>query len=1308
VQEQYYASQGRDVERRSTRKALIREFDRRTALRAAQRQAAVRKFLMGPVRQVYGNPSFAQAPLVQPTEFQKGAADLKTLGTSPFLGAYELGRGGYEAVTGQGTKRLQKLGKGVVEGVVHSSPGELAQGNLKKAYESAAEHPLIAALDYAGATAIAGRTVGAVGRTATKGKRFSTVRSPIALSNDAGAVKQGAYVERRASKDVTRSAIQKARDAKREPVRDADGKPVTVLQSGKRVPVLRSTAREQERWAKREGDFRAGRGNAKERLDRELAAREVKIKGVRGKKGRDLVAMVVEGTIPGLKHPDPKVLGEGGAFTRYLTDHAKRLDAEYAARMKSDPKGYRHSAEAQMNRDRAKVAREAATDHKVTRQARQIVAEGERIGRELNAQERRALKMGVLSDSQRARRSGLIPAAIEHLGARRFSEQEHAKLERTARVAEEKALDALHGVRRGKGEAPGAERREIGRLPSGERRRQLQREYDEARAHRIAVSGRDPAGVEAHEKARSTAETARSTERSARAKIARLEKSRQRLVGAQSSRRGRRQGEARKDALKSARGERPEGKATPEERAKLAEIDRAIKQARKEAGEAAQQARKAEHALKRTPLPKTRAGVRTSEGKGLSDADIERALRDRGRDPESVAYLPHVPPGNAAYHARAKPGDRPVIDKPGPEGTRTGEAYRKGATEASADLIQQQGVKLATQINKAEQLDALVQERGLVHPDFPDIEAKAARGDALTPREQRLLKRGGYFTGKEAEEYAKRVLEDEGTELVAMRAYADRLSETTKELIRGQEQNPAAMESLHRHLLNDRIIPTAELSKEGARNVVLVPAALVKRLEDHLAPAGEIEKFLQMVNRPFRFAVLAQPRWLTGNFVEPYLVRLPTVGSGAINVPGMLNDIRIAQKTLKRMERSGDPKTRAAAKEIRAQHLGGLLANRGLSNRRTFEDTKAYKSMVSKLPAVKHLYELAHKAGQVAFAPGRAYFWANRELIEKWAQKASLGRSIRRDAHEYFGSMRKAVRFGEEAAEEAARGLTNTPTQLRFLREQQILLGKYGDFSPRLRRAVQGPMPFLPWALNAARFVYWTMPAHHTALTALLVKTSEVFADEWEKEHADLPPSLQESSLAFDRRRDDGGFTPGIRYTPYGLTAPITQGNFEAVDQSLPAIAGPINALKGLDPFNRPLTAERTAENPEGKVRGWGKVGVAGNQLFEALTPYISQIRRLREGGSTGLSTSNVFDPDVKPNTDYMSGARRTYDPFRPTYVNPPGGKGGVQATKGPAPKLSRAERLLERRAARLESTGDRQQRVDDLLEKRARRLAGG
>jgi hypothetical protein len=202
-------------------------------------------------------------------------------------------------------------------------------------------------------------------------------------------------------------------------------------------------------------------------------------------------------------------------------------------------------------------------------------------------------------------------------------------------------------------------------------------------------------------------------------------------------------------------------------------------------------------------------------------------------------------------------------------------------------------------------------------------------------------------------------------------------------------------------------------------------------------------------------------------------------------------------------------------------------------------------------------------------------------------------------------------------------------------------------------------MPFLPWSLNAARFVYWTMPAHHTIVTSLLLKSQQVFAEEWAQEHADLPPSLQESTLQFDQRRDDGGFTPGIRYTPYGLTAPASEGNLEGLDQALPAFGGPINALaRGQDPFGNPLKTTPSADNPQGTVRGLlPKGAVAVNQLAEALIPYLSQARRLREHGETAFPTSNIFRPKTKPGTSHgMSALRRTYDPFRPTYVKAGGG----------------------------------------------------
>jgi hypothetical protein len=726
-----------------------------------------------------GGGSFASAQLFSPTEARRGAADLKTLGEGPFLGAYQLGRGTYEAATGQGTKRLQRLGKGVISGTLHSAPGELLTGHPGRALKVAQHHPLVSAIDTAALFSGVGKVAGAGARVGSGYRVGSTVRPPIALSEDAGAVKAGAYREREYSKGLDRQIPQRLADSKREPVRDANGKVVTVRQRGRDVPVLKPTQGAARRGNRREADARAGRANAVERHEREVQGRLAKIKGVRGQRGRDLVAMVYEGTVPSLRHVDADghVLTGHAAFARYLTDHADRLDREYKARI--DEKGFRHSGEAEYNRYRAKLARDAADDPRVLRQAEKIVAEGTRLGHEGRRLDTEAAKLGVVSDEARAKGAALIPGKIEHLGGRHFTVEEHARLEREALAAE-----TLLGVKRTGGSGPAAgtvrmyrgesdygatrnaksgtwftpdlnKARKYGgeisyvdvpeavaraselfgpkRLPDSKpvsrrehnlprewidrarplRKLELQREYEAARSHRIAVSGRDPKGVVAHETARETAEKLRAREKASRVKIARLERTRQRLLGTQASRRGR-------------RASAGEGRAaSAEERSKLAKIDREIKAARAEAADHGKAARKAEHELKRTPMPPARAAIRTAEGKQLPDAQAERFFRERGRDPESVGYLPHVPPRNRAFHQRFAPGTRPVADKPGPQGTRTGEAYRKGATESSADLIRQQHVKLRTQIVKAQQLDKLVRERGLRHPQYDAVERKA-------------------------------------------------------------------------------------------------------------------------------------------------------------------------------------------------------------------------------------------------------------------------------------------------------------------------------------------------------------------------------------------------------------------------------------------------------------------------------------------------------------------------------------------------------------------------------------------------------
>jgi hypothetical protein len=669
--------------------------------------------------------------------------------------------------------------------------------------------------------------------------------------------------------------------------------------------------------------------------------------------------------------------------------------------------------------------------------------------------------------------------------------------------------------------------------------------------------------------------------------------------------------------------------------------------------------------------------LRDANGRPLEPQQIEAFLRSRGRDPETVGFLPgEVKRGQ--FHQQFRPGQRGTLDS---GSRRTGAQHRKGATQASADVLRAQGVRQRTQIVKAQQIDRLVGEHGMRHP------------------------KGRYFTGKEAQEVIDRAAA-RGENLVAVRAFPAKLDEEAQRIIRDDLQGPGAAEGLAKRLLNSRVLSDAELAK-GAKNVVLMSKPLVDRLNRHLTPAGPTNRFFQVVNQAFRYAVLPQFRWLAGNFVEPYIVRLTASGSG-LNVFGLATDLRATQRILRQMERSGDPAMRQAAQELRGQQLGGMfLGRRGASNRRTLEDfpavdqtvRRAYGRMVAKMPAVRQAGDLSgfllRNGGKALLAPLQAFFLLNR-AIESGAQKAALGRMARREIQEFTGSWTQTVRLGDKAVREAARGLVNTPTQHRFMQAQHELLGKYEGYSPIVRGLIQGPAPFLPWALSAARFVLWTMPAHHTALTALLVRTNDVVAKDWQDIHRPAKGLKGGLQLAIPNGR--GGWVDIARYTPWGLTGPIAEGDLQgATDQFFPQVRGAVAAIEGKDPFGRDLQVSGGGEASTGQ-----RVGIAANQALEALVPYVSTVRRLQEHGETAYSNSTVVNPRTKPGTSHGMGAvERTFSPVRPTYL---GGAASV-ATDAPAVAPSRREVLLQRRARLLRGGASQGSRTEQLLRRRAQLL---
>jgi hypothetical protein len=614
--------------------------------------------------------------------------------------------------------------------------------------------------------------------------------------------------------------------------------------------------------------------------------------------------------------------------------------------------------------------------------------------------------------------------------------------------------------------------------------------------------------------------------------------------------------------------------------------------------------------------------LRTPKGDVLTNETIMRHAARSGRPGNTLAYVPHIIGAGrkSSFHVPFRPGSRPVFTGQ----TRTGALYRRGATAIGTELTHEELTKKGVTANNAQAIDKTISEAGLRRPD------------------------GQHFNAKEGMETANRLNADGTTQYIPMRAFGAKLDAETQQRIK-DSQSPAAMETAHQAMLNDRIVKAGD--KSNARNVVLMPKAQIDTLQSHLTPPGKAEKLAQMLNGPFRMAVLPQPRWLAGNFLEPWVVRLPLSGAG-VNIPGSAVDFAAASKIVKGMENSGDAKVARAGAEIRGVQLGGLMIGRkGASVRRTYEDfsgnyARAFKAAhdLRNLPPFKQM-------GDLVLAVPHAFFAFNKLLVETPVQKIAFGKSVREDIQQITGSWTKSMTLGKQALAEVQKGLVDTPTQHRFMEKQMELLGQYDAFNPTMRKLVQTAFPFLPWTLNSLRFVYWTLPAHHTVAFTALVKAAQSVQAEWEAEHQNVPPGTLSDALV----QKDKGLVDVGRYTPFGVSIPLAHGETEGLPGTfMPQLSGAQEALSGRDPFGRPLQVPKTASNPKGEATKAERLGIAANSTAESLLPLIAMVRRLQEGGGTAYANSTVLSPKVKPETSHGMGAiDRTLNPFRPTYVKP-------------------------------------------------------
>lgn len=275
---------------------------------------------------------------------------------------------------------------------------------------------------------------------------------------------------------------------------------------------------------------------------------------------------------------------------------------------------------------------------------------------------------------------------------------------------------------------------------------------------------------------------------------------------------------------------------------------------------------------------------------------------------------------------------------------------------------------------------------------------------------------------------------------------------------------------------------------------------------------------------------------------------------------------------------------------------------------------------------------------QATVKPSDAVFRFNK-AIEDAFQRGAAGKQSVQALRDFNGSWVQSIRSQGKAIEELLDTFERNPAKAyaylddaaRFTNET---LGKYNQFSPRMRLFIQGWAPFMAWYINSVRLFAYTLPVRSPLLTAMLAASTRA-VDEDLKAQAEKAPS---EALRSGIPLGEGRVLDVARITPLGIAAePASVLGKEFVPQLMNAR----DILIGQNPVNpkMPLTDENGREIDGQVVRYF----LAANAFMEGITPYVSLARRLMTPGRTQAINSTWPSGVVR----YLQGGRSKDEAFR-------------------------------------------------------------
>lgn len=521
-------------------------------------------------------------------------------------------------------------------------------------------------------------------------------------------------------------------------------------------------------------------------------------------------------------------------------------------------------------------------------------------------------------------------------------------------------------------------------------------------------------------------------------------------------------------------------------------------------------------------------------GNALTDAQIAAEMQRRGIEPPG--FLSHREATSGDFYKPSRGGGK--LDS----GTRTGASAASGAHVGGVEALVRQVARSTNLLHRAKTWNRAVTEFG--------IEVK------------------GIDTAKEAQAVIaapERYGLPHDTELVAVPRYPFGAKKAEREGAIA-EQDPRVLEALEHSdptqagdvadkLLSDEIQKSIKGELSPDAQVALMPAKVAEQFLKGATPAPSYIRAVQAYTNLFKRAVLPfSPGFYIGNVFDNYM-RTALAG---INPFHFIVGHQVTKNLTEAQRAEAIPKAHFASVEGLAPHRsvesilkGADPFSKGIRRAAEWSRKHGWKQA-----AAKSLPRLLKQ--------GTHYLLAiNAFISEDLPQRGAIGKLALAEMSKTQGSWTKAIAHFNEIGQDFAKGLEDRSKMVEAQKYLEDIYGNYTNMSADARKLLGSITPFWTWMRAAYKFVYLTMPAHHSIATSILTGMARATQDEREQygldKQGDKPlPAYLQGALPWP----NGGIVPFGNYNSFGYAADPLDALGRVV---FPHLLGPIEAFKGID-----------------------------------------------------------------------------------------------------------------------------------------------